>query len=77
MWITLGGWPSGFYIFGASGIIWLIAWVGIVTESPEYESLPEEKETVMSASNGKRDGEVMKSLEESQKDEKDTNGIIL
>ena len=73
IWISVGGWPSGFYIFGGVGIIWFVAWVAIVTESPDYELLPEEE--VISASNEEIDEEAMESLEESQKDGGVPNGI--
>ncbi|KAG8225481.1 hypothetical protein J437_LFUL004482 [Ladona fulva] len=29
-----GGWPLAFYIFGALGIVWYIAWMALVSDSP-------------------------------------------
>ncbi|GFR00304.1 hypothetical protein TNCT_75011 [Trichonephila clavata] len=31
----LGGWPSVFYVFGASGCFWLILWTFLVFETPD------------------------------------------
>lgn len=31
----LGGWPLAFYVFGASGLVWALAWWGLVSERPE------------------------------------------
>ncbi|XP_043269781.1 putative inorganic phosphate cotransporter isoform X2 [Venturia canescens] len=46
-----GGWPSIFYVFGAVGTIWCIAFLIIVHEDPEtHPSIPEdEKKYILSA----------------------------
>ncbi|XP_042865549.1 putative inorganic phosphate cotransporter [Penaeus japonicus] len=31
----LGGWPSVFYVFGASGVVWFILWMVLVYKTPE------------------------------------------
>ena len=33
--ISLGGWPSVFYLFGLAGILWYPAWLYFAYESPE------------------------------------------
>ncbi|XP_047469541.1 sialin-like [Penaeus chinensis] len=32
---VLGGWPLPFYVFGASGLVWALAWWCLVSERPE------------------------------------------
>lgn len=32
---VLGGWPLVFYVFGASGLVWALAWWCLVSERPE------------------------------------------
>ena len=43
LYFTIGGWPSVFYIFGAVGIVWFIAWTALVAETPQYHLLPEDE----------------------------------
>ncbi|XP_022239398.1 sialin-like isoform X2 [Limulus polyphemus] len=31
----LGGWPAGFYLLGAGGIVWFIFWIFLAFDSPE------------------------------------------
>ncbi|XP_068218377.1 putative inorganic phosphate cotransporter isoform X2 [Palaemon carinicauda] len=38
----LGGWPSVFYVFGASGILWSILWFFLIEEIPKKSVLPPE-----------------------------------
>ena len=38
------GWESIFYIFGAIGIVWFIAWTAIVRKSPESDPFISEEE---------------------------------
>lgn len=30
----LGGWPLSFYIFGGLGVVWFVAWLFLVYDSP-------------------------------------------
>merc|ERR1712136_186573 len=34
---VLDGWPLPFYVFGETGIIWFIAWIWFVSDSPETD----------------------------------------
>lgn len=39
-----GGWPSIFYVFGATGIVWVILWVALTAKSPSEHHFISKKE---------------------------------
>lgn len=52
------GWESIFYVFGTLGVIWSVAWLLLVKESPEEDCQMKECEKVYIRNSLKRQGQV-------------------
>ena len=39
-----GGWPSVFYVLGAFGVLWFVAWMFIASDTPEQHPRISERE---------------------------------
>lgn len=49
--VSAGGWPSIFYVFGALGTVWCVAFLWLVYEDPEANTRmdPEERKYIQNA----------------------------